>query len=300
MPLTFDLQTLTWLKTRLSLWVTQSRSLLGLILLAAVYGCVPAIRFEEAQSAAQVELEGRRRAEHEVSQLKAQAEELTRLLQQQTSTIGQHEEALAQADLDTTTQGKQREDAEGLVQQLQGELARVGGHLRSFSDDKQKLEASREAEAARGRAVSRVTRDLALMLSEPLGTGEYTLDPEQGKVLLRVPRDKLLADDGSVKPQAEPLLKAVARVLQLHAALRLAVEGSASSDPLSTSRLLAALRERGAPGDRLVSLASAPNVAGANDPNTDVPVASDAPALVPEGPAAGGPRTDFVLALSVP
>jgi len=300
MPLTFDLQTLTWLKTRLSLWATQSRSLLGLMLLAAVYGCVPAIRFEEAQSAAQVELEGRRRAEHEVSQLKAQAEELTRLLQQHTSTIGEHEEALAQADLDTTTQGKQRENAEGLVQQLQGELARVGEHLRSFSDDKQKLEASREAEAARGRAVSRVTRDLALMLSEPLGTGEYALDPEHGKVLLRVPRDKLLADDGSVKPGAEPLLKAVARVLQLHAALRLAVEGSASSDPLSTSRLLAALKERGAPGDRLVSLASAPNVEAADDPKTDVPVASEAPALVPEGPAAGGPRTDFELALSVP
>lgn len=259
-PLTFDWLTLAWLKTRLQLWWRAGRSSprqLALLLVLGVFsGCVPVTRFEETQSAAQVEMEGRRRSEYQVSQLQAELAELRQRMQQQSQAIDEREQALSQAQLDSSTLGKQREDAEGMVEQLRGELARVGGHLQTFHDGQQKLEAALAVEAARGRALSRLSRDAALSLGEPLATGEYTLDAEQGSVVLRTPRDKVLADDGSVKPEAEPLLKAVSRLMQLYKTAKLRVEdSSAPSDSIAVSKLVAALTERAVTSERFEPLA---------------------------------------------
>lgn len=274
-PLTFDWLTLAWLKTRLQLWWRAGRispRQLALLLVLGVFsGCVPVTRFEETQSAAQVEMEGRRRSEYQVSQLQAELAELRQRMQQQRQTIDEREQALSQAQLDSSTLGKQREDADGMVQQLRGELARVGGHLQTFHDGQQKLEAALLAEAARGRALSRLSRDAALSLAEQVATGEYSLDAEQGSVVLRVPRDKVLADDGSVKPEAEPLLKAVSRLMQLHKLAKLRVEdSSAPADAIAVSKLVAALTERAVPAERFESLAASADGAAP-------PVAAPAP-----------------------
>ena len=65
-PLTFDWLTVAFIKVRLHLWWRHARASqqkLGLLLSLWIFsGCVPVTRFEETQSAAQVELEGRRRA----------------------------------------------------------------------------------------------------------------------------------------------------------------------------------------------------------------------------------------------
>jgi hypothetical protein len=259
-PLTFDWLTLAWLKLRLDLWWRTARvspRQLALLLVLGVFsGCVPATQFEEAQSAAQVEMEGRRRSEYQLSRLKTENAELRAQVQKQGQVLDDREQALSQAQLDSSTLGKQREDAEGMVEQLRGELARVGGHLQTFHDDQQKLQAALTAEAARGRALSRLSRDAALSMAEPIATGEYTLDAEQSAVVLRVPREKLLADDGSVKPEAEPLLKNVVRLLQLHKQAKLRVEDSAhEGDAIAVSRLLAALTERAVPAERFEPLA---------------------------------------------
>src|SRR6186713_3138345 len=73
-PLTFDWLTVAWLKTRFALWWRGRRSPRQLVLLwlLAVVGCVPVARFEETQSAAQVEQEGRRRSEQQVQALQAE------------------------------------------------------------------------------------------------------------------------------------------------------------------------------------------------------------------------------------
>ena len=260
-PLTFDWLTLAWLKLRLHLWWRRRRSSprqrVWLLALGVFSGCVPVTRFEETQSAAQVELEGRRRSEYQAAQLEAENKQLRAQMQQQSQTLDEREQALSQAALDSSTQGKQREDAEGMVEQLRGELQRVGGPLPTVHDDKQKLEASLEAEAARGRTLSRLSRDVALALPEPLATGEYSLDAERNAVVLRVQRDKLLADDGSVKPEAEPLLKAVSRLLQLHPESKLRVEdASAQADAIAVSRLVTALTEHAVGSDRFQPLAA--------------------------------------------
>lgn len=259
-PLTFDWLTLAWLKTGLQLWWrgrAQAPHQLALLLLLSVFtGCVPVTRFEETQSAAQVEMDGRRRSEHQVAQLQTENAELRSRLQQQSETLDDRDQALSQAQLDSSTMGKQREDAAGMVEQLRGDLARVGGHLQTFHAEKQQQSAALASEVARGRALAKLSRDAALSLAEPIATGEYSLDPEQGAVVLRAPRAKVLADDGSVRPEAEPLLKAVARLMQLHAQAKLRVEdSSAADDAIAVSRLVAALTERAVPAERFEPLA---------------------------------------------
>ena len=272
-PLTFDWLTLAWLKTRLQLWLRGSRvspRQLALLLLLGVFsGCVPVTRFEETQSAAAVEMEGRRRSEYQLAQLQTENGELRARMQQQSQVLDDRDQALSQAQLDSSTQGKQRQDAEGMVDQLRGELARVGGHLQTFHADQQKLETALTAEAARGRTLSRLSRDAALSLPEPIATGEYTLDAEQSSIVLRVPRNKVLAEDGSVKADAEPLLKVVARLMQLHKQARLRVEdSSAVGDPLAVSRLLTSLTERAVPAERFEPLAAQADGAAATAPQS--------------------------------
>ena len=284
-PLTFDWLTLAWLKTRLQLWLRRRhvspRRLAFLALLGVVSGCVPVTRFEETQSAAQVEMEGRRRSEFQVTQLQTENAQLRSQMQQQTQVLDDRDQALSQAQLDSSTQGKQREDAEGMVEQLRGELARVGGHLQSFHDDHQKLEAALAAEASRGRVLSRLSRDVALALAEPVATGEYALDAEQGAVVLRVPREKVLADDGSVKPEAEPLLKAVSRLMQLHKEAKLRVEdSSAAADPIATSRLLTALTAHSVAADRFEPLAASDAATGDAAAGASPPAKLGAPEIV--------------------
>jgi hypothetical protein len=270
-PLTFDWLTLAWLKTRLELWLRRRRvplrQLAWILVLGVFSGCVPVTRFEETQSAAQVEMEGRRRSEYQASQLKTENEQLRAQMQKQSQILDDREQALSQAELDSSTQGKKRQDAEGMVEQLRGELARVGGHLQTFHDDQRKLETALTSEAARGRELSRLSRDAALALPEPIATGEYTLDAEQGAIVLRVPRAKLLTDDGSVKPEADPVLKVVARLMQLHKQARLRVEDSAApSDPLAVSRLVLALTERAVAAERFEPLAAQADGAAAAAP----------------------------------
>jgi hypothetical protein len=265
-PLTFDWLTLAWLKTRVHLWWrigrASPRQLALLLMLSMFAGCVPATRFEETQSAAQVEMEGRRRSEYQVTRLTAENAELRAQMQKQSQVIDEREQALSQAQLDSSTLGKQSEDAAGMVEQLRGELARVGGHLQSFHDDQQKLQSALAAAAARGRALSRLSRDAALSMAEPIATGEYTLDAEQSSVVLRVPREKLLTDDGNVKLDAEPLLKNVVRLMQLHKQAKLRVEDSAhEGDAIAVSRLVAALTERAVTAERFEPLAAKPEVA---------------------------------------
>ncbi len=105
----------------------------------AVTGCVPAVQYEEAQSAAEVEREGHRRAaqrlyaaEQELAKLKAEHEQLK-------ARLAEKDQTLAAVELDVQRAAKQRDEHAELVTQLRGELARVGDHLRAFSVEKDGL-----------------------------------------------------------------------------------------------------------------------------------------------------------------
>lgn len=118
----------------------------------ALSGCVPATKYEEASSAAEVEREGHRRA---VARLNAQEEELMRVkadnaelanrkaaLEDQ---LKKEESELAKTSLDMEGVEKERQQQAELVTQLRGELARVGDHLKAFENDKEGLKGKLEA-----------------------------------------------------------------------------------------------------------------------------------------------------------
>ena len=92
-PLTFDWTALAWLYTRLRLWWAGRRwRRLSLPLVLALFsGCVPTAQFEETQSAAQVEGEGRRRAELQAQQLAAENEQLRAQMQQEKQALDERE-----------------------------------------------------------------------------------------------------------------------------------------------------------------------------------------------------------------
>jgi hypothetical protein len=258
-PLTIDWNALSWLGTRLGcFWRARPAARLMLLgwVLASLTACVPTTQFEETQSAAQVEREGRRRAEQQVQEASRENAELRQQMQQEKRELDQRDQALSQAELDTSAQGKQRQEAETMVEQLRGELARAGTHLQTFHDDKQKLEQALSSETVHARAIARFSRDLTLAFAEPLESGEYTLDAEQDVLVLRVSRREVLSETWEPKPKAARLLDGVAALLEQHRQAKLCVyDASAPSDPLRVEKLIAALEQRGVARGRYEPLA---------------------------------------------
>lgn len=112
----------------------------------ALGGCVPATSYEQANSAAEVEREGHRRAAEKLAvaeeELKhANAEKAALLAEKKDLEARLHteESALAQTSLDMESAKKSNEQQSELVTQLRGELARVGDHLKTYQDDKDAL-----------------------------------------------------------------------------------------------------------------------------------------------------------------
>jgi len=195
-------------------------------------------RYEEAKSAAALAQEGQHRAEQQIAALSAQAEELRGQLQAQNRKLEAEGESLNQAQFDTSTELKQRQEAEGLVEQLRGELARASSHLRAYQDDKQKLEAALDADGVQKRELISLTRDVALAFADPLATGEYTLETEQGALVLRVTRSDLLGPGDELSAESGRVLEPVVRLLARHPQAKLRLidrDGGEGSSKVSSA-----------------------------------------------------------------
>lgn len=106
----------------------------------ALTACVPATRYEEAQSAAQVEAEGRRRAALELENSQKRVAELEASLQSRQAEVDARQSALDEQQLASSIAEKERDENASLVEQLRSELSRTGEHLKSYADDKARLE----------------------------------------------------------------------------------------------------------------------------------------------------------------
>jgi flagellar motor protein MotB len=228
-----------------SLWLlrgTSPRALrwffAALVLCAA--GCVPTLRYQEAISMGQEEAEAHRAAEiraHDTelrlqdSQAKLAA--LQAELDRRDNKLKEDEQSLTSSKFETGQVAKERDDANDLVNQLRGELARVGGDLRTFADEKQALERALETASARAKELAkaeesaatmvRIGRDLTLAVGDSIAKGELSLDAHGGRVALGIPDTKLFAADDTLTPDAEPMLGAIARVAQQHPETRLEI-----------------------------------------------------------------------------
>jgi len=241
------------------------RLILHVASIAAIAGvfnaCVPAARYEEAKSASEVEFAGRQRAEAQLAITRSKLDAAVAELNQREQKLAETEQSVSESKLESSVAVKERDEATGLVDQLRGELARVGDNLRSYAEQKADLEKSLKAAQARKLeleqneaqtvAIARLTRDLTSALGERVTSGELTIDVRDGHVLLSAAPELWFNDDGTLRTGMNDALAAISRVLTLHAqsGLDLALP-SADADRRGPA-LLSALSSRGVAASRM-------------------------------------------------
>lgn len=112
------------------------RSLAAAIVLV---GCVPAARYEEAHSAKQVAEEAQRRTEERLVAVEGELEALKQAHAAAQQRLKEYDAEASQAAFDRTHLEQERDEHAELVDQLRTELARVGDHLRVYSEDRATL-----------------------------------------------------------------------------------------------------------------------------------------------------------------
>ncbi|HKO49990.1 MAG TPA: hypothetical protein VJV79_19805 [Polyangiaceae bacterium] len=248
------------------------RLVLHVASVAAVAGafsaCVPATHYEEAKSASEVELAARQRAEAELLATRSKLDAATAELNQREQKLAETEQSVSESKLENSVAVKERDEATGLVDQLRGELARVGDNLRSYAEQKAELEKSLHAAQTRKLelerieaktvAIARLTRDLTSTLGDRVTSGELTLDVRDGRVLLSAPPELWFNDDGTLRAGMDDALSAVSRVLKLYSASALELGLPTTDAEKRGPALLSALSSRGVAASRmkLVPLAS--------------------------------------------
>lgn len=261
-----------------------------LVLGLAAASCVPETRYEEARSAAEVEMGGRLRAEHRLREVEQERDRLQAELARRDGALAERDQVIDQSKLEMSLAAKERDEAARLVEQLRGELARVGDHMRVFSDQKseleqalRKVEAARQAELEKGGQSdvvrARMMRDLTLLLHEPIASGRYGLDVQNGDLMLHVAEGR---DDAA-------LPKAVARIAQLYPAVKVELKerdpASGEQTPSPSAALEAlgkALVDQGLARERLLLPAPKPEGAPAGGEPGSLPEAKPAePAAAP-------------------
>ena len=102
-------------------------------------GCVPAAQYEEAQSATEVAQEAERRTAARLAEIEAELEALAETHAAAERRLAEYDAEASQAALDRAHLEQQRDEHAELVNQLRSELARVGDHLRIYSEDRATL-----------------------------------------------------------------------------------------------------------------------------------------------------------------
>jgi len=241
------------------------RLVLHVASVAAVAGlfsaCVPATQYEEAKSASEVELAARQRAELELSATRSKLETATAELNQREQKLAETEQSVSESKLENSVAVKERDEATGLVDQLRGELARVGDNLRSYAEQKADLEKSLQAAQARKLeleqneaktvAIARLVRDLTSALGDRVTSGDLTLDVRDGRVLLSASPELWFNDDGTLRAGMDDAVAAVSRVLTVHSASVLELGLPSNDAEKRGPALLSALTSRGVAASRM-------------------------------------------------
>jgi hypothetical protein len=178
-------------------------------------GCVSELQYEEARSAAEVEGEARRRAALELDKARADVQRLQDELRARDEALKASDGTLHEVKFEQDRVAKQRDESAVLVEQLRGELARVGGHLQASVEEKSRLE--RELMATRNSgdtaAAQRVelVRDLALAVGGARLEDAVGIEIEDNDVVVRVRSDAIFERDGAgLRPTLGPLLGSIA------------------------------------------------------------------------------------------
>jgi hypothetical protein len=181
---------------------------------------VPQNRYDEATTKLRNEEALRRKSEAELARVSAELVRLSQALDGKEQSLVAREGDLAKAQLEAERISREKTDAIELVEQLRGELGRVGEHLREYSGRKQELEAAlgraearaKELEAAeRGIATKvLVMRDVTLALAEPVAAGKVVITTVEGKPTMRFDAAEVFSKGAEIKPNIVAALERVA------------------------------------------------------------------------------------------
>jgi len=266
------------------------RLILHVASVAAIAGlfsaCVPAARYEEAKSASEVEFAGRQRAQAQLAITQSKLDAAVAQLNQREQKLAETEQSVSESKLESSVAVKERDEATGLVDQLRGELARVGDNLRSYAEQKADLEKSLKAAQARKLeleqneaqtvAIARLTRDLTSALGERVTSGDLSLDVRDGHVLLSAAPELWYNDDGTLRASMTDALAAVSRVLTVHAQSALELSLPVADADKRGPALLSALTSRGVAASRLKFKSG---------PSSSAPITDSAPTQASAPPA---------------
>lgn len=170
-------------------------------------GCVEATAYEQATSAAAVQGEARRRLAHDVRQksaelaaLRLERDRLRAANQRLEAELGRSEGAVDQAELELVLAKQEQNEGASLVQQLRGDLARVGSHMDTFAEEKAGLGSELEAARAENeRLAARVSELEAEKAATSQGSVTAPTDAPAGAEAEAAPP----TDDDALPPMAE-------------------------------------------------------------------------------------------------
>lgn len=137
----------------------------------ALSGCVANTSYEQAVSATEVEQEAHRRTQARLTEAESKLAALTAKEKQLSRDLEGEEQKVAERELELTSAKAARDQEAELSEQLRGELARVGDHLKVYAGEKDQLaadlaaaekrEAALEAElTARREEIAKLEKDV--------------------------------------------------------------------------------------------------------------------------------------------
>ncbi len=206
------------------------------LLLPLIAGCVvPQTRYEEARSVVAVEQEAHRRTLAELAVISNKLAKAENAIREREKRLEQRDQKIAEAELAQSISQQERQSASDLVDQLRGELSRVGDHLRAFADEKKRLADALSATKARADRLAEaektvasradLVRDLSILLHKSIALGSIELSAREGRVELLIPKDELGEKPGPVAGQA---FAAISRVAKLRKSLKFELSDAAA------------------------------------------------------------------------
>jgi flagellar motor protein MotB len=222
---------------------------------SAASGCVPATRYEEASSAADVESEAHRRAGLALAAAQARVAELEAEIQRRDQGLDARDQKLAEEQFAHGVAAKELDETSSLLEQLRGDLLRANQNLEVYAADNARLEQKSAQKAAAGADASPIS---ALSRELETAVGAAHLDPRvrvverESSVLLQIDASALFESDRSgMRVEVQPAFDAAGSFLVAHPTLRCSLREGRSDPAFATSlgrerreRLATAIAER--------------------------------------------------------
>lgn len=227
-------------------------------------------RMNTERSAREYTLQRLEASDQQVTALRSELAETRARAESQEAALSQRENQAAASSFELQQLQTERDDHAQRVDQLRGELARVGDHLRVFSEQKGELQEALDAAETRARAVGEVgqrmllARDVTYALHDVVESDRAAIGPEDAMLVVRFPRSELMSASGEgLTLAATQIFHRLAAAVAPFERARLGLRAQAGRGGAPPGAILEAMRdalvEAGVPrGTITIDVAAAP------------------------------------------